>query len=345
MSEDKKQNEDSTNLSSIAPLPSWLVPSLQRLLAMRAELPHALLLFGPSGIGKSALAMRLANALLCESPGPDGDACGRCPACGWFGQGSHPDFRRLVPGGDDDEAREKASLEIKIGQVRALGDFLSVGGHRGGRKIVVVDPADALNVPAANALLKTLEEPTGETVFLLVSGRHDALPATIRSRCVGFPLTLPAHDEAHRWLQASTGAGPEEADAWLAAAGGAPLHAASLAEPAQAAAYRLIVKTVAQIPDNSSIQAAEALATVPARAWLPLLQAWVTDLGRVAAGAAPRRFPEQRDRLARLAQSTALPRVTKFAEWLMGQTAAVDHPLNPRLFCEDALLRYRALFG
>jgi DNA polymerase-3 subunit delta' len=323
----------------------WMSPALRRLLAMRSALPHALLLFGPAGIGKSALAMRLANALLCEAPEPDGDACGRCAACGWFGQGSHPDFRRLTPGGDDEDTREKASLEIKIGQVRALGDFLSVGGHRGGRKIVVVDPADALNVPAANALLKKLEEPTGDTVFLMVTGRQDALPATIRSRCVAFALALPAQDEARRWLEATTGARAEEAEAWLAAAGGAPLRAAELAEPSQAAAYRLIIKTVAQIPDNSSIQAAEALASVPPRAWVPLLQAWVTDLGRVAAGAAPRRFPDQQERLARLARGTALPRVAQFAQWLLQQSAAVDHPLNPRLFCEDALLRYRALFG
>ena len=289
--------------------------------------------------------MRLANALLCEAPEPDGDACGQCAACGWFGQGNHPDFRRLVPGGDDEENREKASLEIKIGQVRALGAFLSVGGHRGGRKIVLVDPADAMNVPAANALLKTLEEPAGNTVFLMVSSRQDALPATIRSRCVAFPVALPSPDEASRWLQATTGATAPEAGAWLAAAGGAPLRAAALAEPSQAAAYRLIIKTVAQIPDNSSIQAAEALASVPPRTWVPLLQAWVTDLGRVAAGATPRRFPDQEERLARLAQGITLTGVAQFAQWLLQQSAAVDHPLNPRLFCEDALLRYRALFG
>ena len=340
---DSTENPEGINGPS-RELPPWLAPILARILGGRRTLSHALLLAGPAGIGKGALAMRLANALLCEAPTPAGDACGRCPACGWFAQGNHPDFRRLSPGGDDEESREKASLEIKIGQVRGLADFLAVGGHRGGRKVVVVDPAEALNVPAANALLKTLEEPSGQTLFLLVSGRPDALPATIRSRCVAVPVALPSAADAGAWLAGQTGASPDEVAAWLAAAGGAPLRAAALAEPSQAAAYRLMLKTVLQIPDNSSIQAAEALAALPARAWLPLLQAWVTDLGRVAAGSVPQRFPDQHERLRHLARSTALPKVVQFADWLLRQAAAVDHPLNPRLFCEDTLIRYRALF-
>ena len=341
---DYKEDHASSKLP-IEDLPCWLQPILERILAGRRTLAHALLIGGPPGVGKSLLAVRLANALLCEAPTAAGDACGRCAACGWFAQGNHPDFRRLSPGGEDEESREKASLEIKIGQVRALADFLSVGGHRGGCKLVLVDPAEALNVPAANALLKTLEEPSGETLFLLVSARPDALPATIRSRCVAIPVALPSAADSRAWLAAQTAASAQEILALLAAAGGAPLRAAALAEPTQAAAYRLMLKTVLQIPDNSSIQAAEALAAVPARAWLPLLQAWVTDLGRVAAGSVPQHFPEQHDRLRQLARSTALPRVVRFADWLIRQAAAVDHPLNPRLFCEDTLLRYRALFA
>lgn len=329
----------------------WLSTIYRGLLAMRDALPHALLFTGPEGIGLDELADRFAAALLCEAPRPDGDACGGCPACGWFAQRSHPDLRRLTPGGDaasedaPSKAKEKESRWIRIDQVRALSEFLMVGGHRGGRKVVLIDPADALNPPAANALLKTLEEPLGATVFLLVARRADALLPTIRSRCVLVQAPLPAADDALRWLEAAGGVDAGTARALLAAAGGAPLRARALAEPAQSTAYRAIVKTVAQIPDISSIQAADAVGSLPFGAWVPLLQAWVTDLGRVAAGGEPRRFPEERERLARLARSTTLDRIGRYGQWLQRQSAILDHPLNPRLFCEDTLLRYRQLFG
>ncbi len=331
------------------PMPPWLVPILSRLLGLRERLPHALLVSGPGGLGKTILAGELARALLCESPKPDGQACRSCLACGWFEQRNHPDFRLLTPDAaeEDPERRErpdKASQDIRITQVRALAEFLAVGGHRGGRRVVVIDPADAMNAPAANALLKTLEEPGAGTVFVLVTSRPDRLAPTVRSRCVSVPVQPPAFETSLQWVVARTGASAADAGAWLAAAAGAPFRALELADPARSTVHRLIVKIGAGYPDISVIQAAEALAAVPARVWLPLLQTWVTDLGRVAAGAAPQGFPEQSEPLGRLAASTRLERVTRFDAWLRRQSTLVDHPLNPRLFCEDAMLGYRALF-
>lgn len=329
----------------------WLDPVLASLLARRRALPHALLIHGVPGIGKSALATAFANALLCEQPTPTGAACGTCPACGWFAQSNHPDLRLLAPGVEEDAAgKEKASRDIRIGQIRALAGFLGVGAHRGGRKVVVIDPADAMNVPAANALLKTLEEPLGDTVFLLVSSRADALPATIRSRCVAVAVPMPTADVALAWLVedlrlADAPTSAETVRGWLAAVGGAPLRARAFAEPAEAAAHRLVLKSVASIPENTAIQTADAIASLPARAWLPMLQAWIGDLGRVAAGAQPRRFPAQTARLRQLASATTLARVGGFDAWLGRQLPATEHPLNARLFCEDVLMRYTALFN
>jgi DNA polymerase-3 subunit delta' len=330
----------------------WTRPDLDRLLAMRQALPHALLVHGPDGVGKAQLARHFAGAMLCESPLPDGDACGKCVACGWFAQSNHPDFRLLVPEADEEggEGRagraegKKASRAIRIQQIRALSEFLAVGGHRGGRKIVLITPADALNVPAANALLKTLEEPPGNTVFLLVTGHADALPATIRSRCVAVGVPLPAPEVALDWLAGQEGVEPGGAPALLAAVGGAPLRALSLAEPAEAAAHRAVLQALAELPDTTVIRAADTVAAHPPRMWLPLLLAWVSDLGRVLAGAQARRFPDRADRLARLARGTSLARVANYAAWLQHQQAVAEHPLNPRLLCEDTLLRYGALF-
>ena len=333
----------------------WLHESARRLYSLRAGVPHALLLTGQSGIGLGELAELFAASLLCEAPLENGAACGKCPACGWTAQGTHPDLRRLSPAAasaDDPDAGEvvetrsksKPSRWIKIDQVRALGDFLTVGGHRGGYKLVLIDPAEALNVPAANALLKTLEEPPGRTVLVLVSSRPDTLLPTIRSRCVVMPVHLPDPQMLVEWLMADAGIDQAQAVSLLAAAGGSPLRARELADPGQAAAYRSVLKYVAEMPDISIIQAAEALASTAPGSWVPVLQAWVTDLGRVAAGAQPRRFPDHGQRLQRLAKTTTLARIGHYGQWLQRQTAVLEHPLSPKLFCEDMMLRYGQVF-
>jgi len=185
------------------------------------------------------MATHLAQFLLCESPERAGP-CGRCAGCRWFKEGNHPDFRLVQPEAmaelpeDEDAGPEpertsrkgKPSMEIKVDQVRALGDFLYVGSHRGARRVAMIHPAEAMNPSAANALLKALEEPPASAVFLLVS--HDAarLLATVRSRCVRIPIPVPGRAEALSWLKSEGIATPER---WLAFAGGAPLLAAEYA--------------------------------------------------------------------------------------------------------------------
>ncbi len=334
-------------------LPSWLEPSLSGLLALRATLPHALLVQGPRGIGKGRLVRRFAQCLLCESPLADGRACGRCDACGWYLAGNHPDFRQVSPLADDDAAAERADrsrperprADIKIDQIRALAGFVGVGGHRGGRKPVIIDPADGLNLPAANALLKTLEEPPGDTVFLLVAAQGAAVAPTVRSRCVPWRVPAPPFEAARAWLIARLDADQAaQASDWLALADGAPLRALALAEPGAAAAHRMLVQAVQEIPETGAMRIAEGFASQPAPLWVPLLQSWVADLARVLAGAQAQRYPGQRASLQRLAQRTRLPRVSAYATWLDQQARVSSHPLNPRLYAEDVWLRYEALF-
>ncbi|HHW76946.1 MAG TPA: DNA polymerase III subunit delta' [Xanthomonadaceae bacterium] len=180
------------------------------------RLPHALLLTGPSGLGKLVFARRLARALLCERPDAEGDACGRCRSCRLFQAGSHPDYSALRPAED--------GKVIRVDQVRELRDFLGLTAQYGGYKIAVLEPADRLNVNAANSLLKTLEEPPGGSLLLLVTAQPARLPVTVRSRCQGVRFEPPPPTDAIPWLASRVAAGPEPRTL-LDVAGGAPLAA------------------------------------------------------------------------------------------------------------------------
>ncbi len=329
----------------------WMESTWRTLLAQRERTHHALLVHGPASIGKSDFAAELARAWLCESPAEDGSACGRCASCGWIEHDSHPDLRVLAPLAEEPEEGEGTprsgrasarSTDIRIDQVRALERFIGVAGHRGGCKVVRIDPADALNVAAANALLKTLEEPGTGTRFLLVTHRPDALAATIRSRCLAIPLPLPAPEAAADWLVAQTGADRAQAASWLAAAGGAPLRARRFADPATASTHRLLVETFSSLPETSVVRAADTLAGIEPTVWIGTLQSWIVDLQRCCAGAEPRFFPDRRARLRSLSRATSLHALDRLASEIATLARVVDHPLNPRLMIEDALLRVRA---
>ncbi|HEX9433116.1 MAG TPA: DNA polymerase III subunit delta', partial [Burkholderiales bacterium] len=177
----------------------WNQPILDAL-KKRERLPHAILLHGPRGVGKLALAERMAQLLLCEHAEPAKRPCGTCDGCRWYLSGNHPDFRRLEPEAiaklpppaEEEEGSSEAaparrtkqpSLVITVDQVRGLADFLNVGSHRGKLRIALIHPADDLQLPsAANALLKGLEEPPSGAIFILVSHRPARLLPTVRSR-------------------------------------------------------------------------------------------------------------------------------------------------------------------
>ena len=204
--------------------------------------PHALLIHGSAGIGKLALAEHYAQSLLCETTDPQRAPCGECDGCRWFVAGSHPDYRRVEPESlarqpenvDEPEdpaaaagKRAKPSSEIKVDQVRALDGFLNLKSHRGARRVALVHPAEDMNPNAANALLKGLEEPPPGAFFLLVSHRPARLLATIRSRCVAFPVPTPDLAASTAWLQQQ---GAKDAGLWLAFGSSAPLLALQYAQ-------------------------------------------------------------------------------------------------------------------
>ena len=335
-------------------LPNWLYPHLDRLLQQRERLHHALLFVGPEGIGKDWLARALAAALLCDAPTAGGRACGACAACRWLSQDTHPDFRVVRPSADEPVAAEgdapaaraaKPSRDIRIEQIRALSSFVEIASHRGGEKIVLVTPAEAMNGASANALLKTLEEPPPNTRFLLVSSRPDRLPATVRSRCRTLPVPTPSADEALAWVAAQTGSDTTRAQEWLAFCGGAPRRAAELGDADRAGLHRALTELFAQGAAGDLAGVAERISGYEARDWVPALHAWCVDLARCAAGASPRYFPSESGRLGSLASRLDRRALLEFEQWLTSLGRLVSHPLNARLLAEDAFTRYRSLLA
>lgn len=182
----------------------------------RGALPHALLLAGPAGLGKREFARAFAYGLLCAQP-VDGHACGHCRSCLLLAAGTHPDWLVLGRGLRRDGTERS---EIVIDQIRELAAKLAMSSQFGGWQVACIDPADAMNTAAANALLKTLEEPSTQTLLMLLADAPWRLPATIRSRCQRTEFHLPETAQALVWLR-SEQPGEDVAEA-LAAAGGNP---------------------------------------------------------------------------------------------------------------------------
>lgn len=284
-----------------APFP-WQAEQWRTVCRTRAagRLHHALLLAGPPGIGKAAFIEAFAGWLLCETPHGD-SACGACRGCRQHAAGSHPDCTVLSPDHEQRPAlarypgqrcqydpKRRTSSTITVEQARELHERLHASAHYGGPKVAVLLPAEALNTAAANALLKLLEEPPDNTLFLLLSQRASRLPATVRSRCQTLRFGVPSRDEAMASL-------PDGAASALALelAGGAPLAARELLAQDIGTVWTTVCAGLDCLLDGS----AEPLRL--ARNWLKLpqgaldvaLHGWLRHALRAAAtgGAAPQR--------------------------------------------------------
>jgi DNA polymerase-3 subunit delta' len=183
-----------------------------------------LLLGGAEGLGKRAFAETFVRARLCEHP-RDGFACGNCRTCALLEAGTHPD--RILVTLEENPNTHKLRSDIVVEQIRDLSARLAMATQLGGWQVAVIDPADAMNPASANALLKTLEEPSSSSLILLVADQPWRLPATIRSRCQRVDLAFPAREEAEQWLRAQ---GIADATRALDAAGGNPGRALAFAQ-------------------------------------------------------------------------------------------------------------------
>ena len=336
----------------------WQGASWQQWQLLRERLPHAILFHGPEGIGKTAFAQACAQSLLCEAPAADGHACGKCDACGWFTQYSHPDYRRVRPEilddgegveGEDGEAETKKakstkapSKEIKIDQVRALSDFMNISTHRSGMRVITLYPAEALNTAAANSLLKMLEEPPPRTMFLLVTNSIDRLLPTILSRCRKFALTMPSREEALDWLKEQQ---VRDADGWLAEQGGAPLTALESSQAGTRETMDEFLQLLAQPGVDGALKAADRLQKTPVPELVSWLQRWLYDVLSVKLSGTIRYYPRYKKELGALAARVAVADLLQAVKNVNERRAIADHPLAPKLFVEDMLLDYSTLFS
>lgn len=321
------------------PLYPWLSAPWDKLtrLYQQQRLPHAVLLEGPVGIGKQALAQHFAQQLLCQQAQPQ--PCGQCKDCLLLAQNTHPDLVIIEP--------EEQGKQIKIQQVRDLADFIGSHSQQGGYRIIIIHPPEALNLAASNALLKGLEEPGDNTLFLLVSDRPGQLLPTIRSRCQSTVVAPPDRDQALQWLADHE---VEDAQLLLNLAGGAPLLAKALA------AGELLSQRATMLDTLKSVVGGQLSVPEAAQLWqkadLLMILSWlsslINDMSRyqhlhslelIHNRDAEKLITRAADRLEAAVLFAFSDKIQEYRRLLLAK-----HNPNPQLLCEDLLVSWFTLF-
>jgi DNA polymerase III subunit delta' len=313
------------------PFPAWLAPPVAALTAAErcGRLPHALLIHEAPGAGGEWLAHWAAQLVLCERPAAA--PCGECAGCRRALAWQHPDLLRVAP--------LEESRQLRIEQVRELSFELSLTSHAGGYKVGILTPADSLNRFAANALLKTLEEPPPRTLLILVATQPSALPATVLSRCQRVRVRAPARADSIAWLTQLRGAG--DWNAALDVQGEAPMLVAGSDPAALAAVGAEMRRALEAFAAGSSDPpaAAERWARSEPALRLRCFENWLTERIRGAAAGGCH--------LTELRAGTHLPvpeaflnirRLFGLLDEVRELRATLDAPLN-RALALEALLR------
>ncbi len=316
----------------------WNRAQAHRLMSALDRLPHALLLAGPVGLGKNAFAWHLTRRLLCTQPAPEAEPCGICHSCRLYQAGTHPDVIQIAP--------EEQGKAILIDQIRALAGFLQLKPHSAPSKVAVISPAEAMNLNAANALLKMLEEPPAGSYLILVGAKLQRLPATIRSRCTRLDFPRPERQAALSWLH-SQGETPTDAELLLDLADGAPLRALELKRTDYLAQRRQLMDDIASLagPHADPLACAVRWKTLGAARSLAWLELWVAD--RIKLGMAPgtpsRSNPDDMGRLQAPQKQLDLKQLFDFLEAVAESRNLLGGPLDELLLLEDILIRWARL--
>ncbi|BFM07163.1 DNA polymerase III subunit delta' [Halioxenophilus aromaticivorans] len=299
-----------------------------------SQLPHALLFSGLEGVGKLQIARSLAQLLLCNQPDHN-LGCGKCKGCNLFNAETHPDFRQVMP---------DPGKQIKIEEVRALQSQIYGSAQMSGRKVVLLGPAELLNLNAANALLKTLEEPPGATHLLLFTHQPSGVLPTINSRCQLLKLPIPAREQSIQWLTAMAG---DQAADLLEAARGLPVKAFSLLDGELMAAREQVQNLLSELAagDIGPVGTAQKLNCQPIEQVCHLVIEFVE--GRVQASTGAMDGGEAGDdrQQAWLAWQRQTGGLLNFRDKVLALLAKVRSGANPnpQLALESLLIDYQRL--
>lgn len=316
----------------------WQQEAWMRLLARLREdrLPHALLITGPVGMGKRRFGEAWLWAVLCETPAADGFACGACRACLLLAAGSHPDSRRLTP--------PEEGKVIGVDLIRDLIHWVALTPQYGRRKVVVIEPADKMNINAANSLLKTLEEPPPQSLLILISAQPTCLPVTVISRCQRVHFSPPPAEEASAWLRQQA-AGIRDPRLVLKLADGAPLRALDLAA-AGALDNRQALMDVFEglvLGKLEAVAAADAALKIGVLETLQCLYSCIADMIALISSDFQGQVvnEDMKDRLRRMAGRATARILFEQLDQTAQALRLAERQLNPQLLLEDRLIAWQ----
>ena len=307
------------------------------------KLPHALIFKGKEGIGKYDFANIYAKSYLCQSPISNHLPCEACSSCEWFPD-SHPDFKHIAPiESDDDESSKRKTVRkknIAIHQIRELSEYLELSAHQEtGRRIVLIEPADSLNQAASNALLKILEEPPENTLFILVTSQAQRLIATIRSRCQLLELRGPLLDEASVFLEEQKIAYEKSL---LSFTGGSPFNA--MKELENQSERSVITQLLSQGHKVDITKINYSILTQGLDWTVNMIQKWAFDLLLSFHTQQSYYFKAEEARIDSQAKQLNLDALLLFVNELNELKKIASHPVNQELQLQNIFIKYKQIF-
>jgi len=315
----------------------WFDAQWQRVVALynSNKLPHALIVNGVKGIGKLHFASALAQFVLCSDQ-QNQAPCQQCRSCQLFSSSGHPDLYHLTP--------NEVGEQIKVDQVRDLSNFMQSTAQQGGFRVVILDPAEAMNISAANALLKTLEEPGKNSLLLLISHQLGQVMPTIKSRCQRVDCAIPDKTIATKWLQDQLSIEEDAAKQLLNVVHGAPLLGLGFKERGEQtlrADFFVALKTILQ-KKASAIDVAPAFIKADTVLLLSWLYSLLADISKINTAGEEANIVngDMKKMLSTLAKRSDIKKVYYLSDKIQQQRTALLAHQNPnkQLLLEDLLL-------